>query len=127
MRTVLLSLILLLIPQAGYTQTAPITVKLRTGSDWMLSCGKNPFDRTGWTQADYMSLAFCSGHIEGFSSAAELLELPQNLRACFDPGVSRGEIQAVVTKHLNDHPSQLHEDLRTVFIAALSTNYPCKR
>jgi hypothetical protein len=70
---------------------------------------------------DFMQ-GFCLGIIE----TVALYETAIG-RICFPPGAgTRGQMQAVVVKYLENHPERLHEDIHFLARQALQTAWPCK-
>jgi len=47
-------------------------------------------------------------------------------KTCVPEGVTSGQLAAVVTKYMNDHPELLHEQARDIVFTALFEAFPCK-
>jgi len=71
----------------------------------------------------------CVGYIAGINDMAALMQgLTKQNYFCLpkEEGLETGQVMRVFLKWLHEHPESLHESARSLFISAMSNNFPCE-
>jgi hypothetical protein len=71
---------------------------------------------------DYTNSASGLGYITGIAETFNVLGL-----LCIPDGVTRGQMQAIVSKYLKEHPEKWNSDANPIVYVALSSAFPCKK
>ena len=71
---------------------------------------------------------YCSGYIIGVSDTADTLAVWKGFAEsiCTPQGVTSGQLQKVVVKHLNEHPEKLHLRASSLVLNVLTEAFPCE-
>lgn len=64
------------------------------------------------------------GFMQGVNMQADVFSSPKKL-FCTPDGVTGEQGRSIVTKYLNDHPEQRHEQMRVLVPIALMQAFPC--
>ena len=90
----------------------------KRGSSILESC-----ERESWFDKGY-----CSGYIIGVFDAAVTLARWEGFAEyiCPPEGVTSGQLQKVVVKHLNEHPEKLHFAADSLVLNVLTEAFPCE-
>jgi hypothetical protein len=68
----------------------------------------------------------CLGYVQGIADAVDTPNGLSGWRACRPEGATRGQLQDVVTRWLDQHPEQRHYSAATLVAKALAEAFPCK-
>ncbi len=87
-----------------------------SGSDLVAICGQ---------VQDQFSTGACVGYVVAAAEIADSGRL-KGYRSCIPKGVTKGQLQDVVNKHLARHPEQLEYIGYQVVVVALVEAFPCQ-
>jgi Rap1a immunity proteins len=87
-----------------------------SGSDLVAQCGQ---------LQDQFSTGACVGYVVAAAEIADSGRL-KGYRSCIPKGVTKGQLQDVVHKHLARHPEQLEYIGYQVVVVALVEAFPCQ-
>ena len=74
----------------------------------------------------FMELGRCMGEVNGIASMLWVSH-GRDFSACPPDTATPGQIVSVVVTTLKQHPAHLHEDFKTLVIAALANAWPCSK
>jgi hypothetical protein len=87
--------------------------EFRMGNDLKNECQSN---------ASITDQMYCLGYIAGVSDANK-----GTGKYCLPPGVTQGQLKAVVSKYFNEYPENLHYTADSLIIDAFKIAFPCSR
>ena len=68
-------------------------------------------------------MAFIEGTLRGWEASSQVRDLPYGY--CISPGVTIGQMTAIVVKHLRADPTRLSGNAETLVITAFQKTCPC--
>jgi len=77
---------------------------------------------------DLSKAAHCAGYLGGLNDMSLLFQTVGGLKIYCLPekGVETGQLIRVAQKWLEEHPAELHEPGRSLFISIMKDNFPCE-
>ena len=115
---------------------APAMAVQRSGNDLLIDCANLIKTETieSVSRDNVLGMGYCIGIIDGmvtFNYVYEsVLQAGGNtnlVQMCLPQRISTRTLAAVIVKHLEDNPSQLHQSGQALAAQALVAAYPCER
>jgi hypothetical protein len=106
---------------------ADFDVADRSGNNMLRAC-KQALARAGTDEGLYCR-TWVMGFVDGILAHDAMLDAVGTTRIwkfCFPSGFTYDQVTRVLVKHLEDHPKELHKDIRTLAWSAFQDAYPCE-
>lgn len=104
------------------------------GNELLRDCNSVIKEENGATLSttELVGATYCNGYISGFldsysiDSYAFEKATQRKLYCCLPPKAKIIQLVRVIVKYLEEHPAELHENVRMLMMAALNKAFPCE-